>query len=1164
MAESRRHIFKSELQKLKDHRYISEKGYAHLLSLYDDFYARQSQPQDATDQEHAAARQQESSAVVHPAPRQAQPPQHAKASIPSAAAPQNMDNHTQRQQPKQKTPRRSPQQIRDRNITITLVLGVILLLTGGLIVGTSTWDVLHAPMKVLAIGLVSLLFYSISFLSGKWLNIRKTSFAFLTLANLFIPIVFISAGFFQLFGTWLSLSGEGKYLFWALISLLCLPLYAWTALKFQSRLFTWLSLITSTVVVGCFFSPDHFTRDLFFCALIAYNAMLLGLYHRYKQSEKFRLLWKELPPFAQTNLILSSLLMVFIYDQAIFHSFNLFITAILYMAMMFVYRTKEYHFVFSALLAYSFYQLVENTFLHMFDVILIAAFATLFLSLQRYFRDDPYLHKVFQYTAALASFVGFFYTAYQSLVHFSEGSWLIFIAYTIIALHYTYLAHLTQKPLMSYLASVFLVVAGYESWRLLPFIVDFGEIYLFAVATLLFFGLYYKTLHPYLTAIKHSSFVIAVIVMLLTVVAALIQLKWLTASFLLAMFGSLALLLYRTHQDRTVGVGSGLVSPVSWMLGFVFLYQPLSELNPAYGIEFGVPFHICLSALILAGVSRTAMIIRDQRLSTTFFYVSQLGYSLGLLLLFTPLSINASLVVPTLFAIGAFMYTWLAVKTKWNPVWLLVSLTSLFFYLSLIRTFDLTTAQSLIIYLFAVFLLLHLTQRFLSRWGKGSKPYFEGTAHLYLGVVQGIGFILFLLTDIHPLTFVMPFAFYMYHTLFAGREWVKRTFLTLALTYVPVLITCLIAYYHPVWFRYVHVPLVSTIVFALIWAFGRSYRPRIYDYLLPFSLLGMFSLPFYLPSNWMSVDLGLGLLYAVGMLVFLHRRRLSVFNILPLIMLMMFLSRLHYFGIDARGYIFVYLLCFAVLTGVGKQLHSRIWERGVTITATKIDWYSIFALYSLLTVYTCISRSSPLWLQVLPGLLIPLFLHLQLPRTRVDFKVMKTMFWLSLLIPYYTVLINLNISPFIVYEVYLLPAILWTIFLSKYTWKDYGQTMHRLQWGVLVIVAIIIVTNAIQSHTPEEAVKIGLLALVSILGGLHYRIKSYFLVGVTIILLNLFVQSLPMWGLIPWWVYLLLSGSLLIAVASVYEWQKQMKEKKITPIWQVKWQKLRQKFDHWK
>src|SRR5690606_11493797 len=51
------------------------------------------------------------------------------------------------------------QQVRERNITWALNLGVILVLLGGLVLATSTWDILGNWMKTGLITAVSVLFF---------------------------------------------------------------------------------------------------------------------------------------------------------------------------------------------------------------------------------------------------------------------------------------------------------------------------------------------------------------------------------------------------------------------------------------------------------------------------------------------------------------------------------------------------------------------------------------------------------------------------------------------------------------------------------------------------------------------------------------------------------------------------------------------------------------------------------------------------------------------------------------------------------------------------------------------------------------------------------------------------------------------------------------------
>ena len=104
---------------------------------------------------------------------------------------------------------KTSEQLRERNISVVLITGVILLLFGGLIWATSTWDNLNAVLKVFCIGLVSVFFAGNAWIAFK-LKINQTAFAFLTLASLFIPITILSASYYQIFGEYLSLQGEGR------------------------------------------------------------------------------------------------------------------------------------------------------------------------------------------------------------------------------------------------------------------------------------------------------------------------------------------------------------------------------------------------------------------------------------------------------------------------------------------------------------------------------------------------------------------------------------------------------------------------------------------------------------------------------------------------------------------------------------------------------------------------------------------------------------------------------------------------------------------------------------------------------------------------------------------------------------------------------------------
>jgi len=92
--------------------------------------------------------------------------------------------------------------------------------------------------------MVSVIFAGMTFIASK-LKIEQTSFAFLTLAGLFIPITILSASYYRIFGEYLSLSGGGRGLLGFLGGLLCLAIYCKIADYFKSKIFIFISIFLS-------------------------------------------------------------------------------------------------------------------------------------------------------------------------------------------------------------------------------------------------------------------------------------------------------------------------------------------------------------------------------------------------------------------------------------------------------------------------------------------------------------------------------------------------------------------------------------------------------------------------------------------------------------------------------------------------------------------------------------------------------------------------------------------------------------------------------------------------------------------------------------------------------------------------------------------------------
>lgn len=77
---------------------------------------------------------------------------------------------------------------------------------------------------------------------------------------------------------------------------------------------------------------------------------------------------------------------------------------------------------------------------------------------------------------------------------------------------------------------------------------------------------------------------------------------------------------------------------------------------------------------------------------------------------------------------------------------------------------------------------------------------------------------------------------------------------------------------------------------------------------------------------------------------------------------------------------------------------------------------------------------------------------------------------------------------------------------------------------------------------------------------MQFRIKSYFFIGSSSLVFTLLHQIRHLWSNLPWWVYLLTAGLILITIASINEMNKNKEEKKLSFKWK---EKIKNKFKDW-
>ncbi|KRG09805.1 hypothetical protein ACA29_22115 [Lederbergia galactosidilytica] len=166
---------------------------------------------------------------------------------------------------------------------------------------------------------------------------------------------------------------------------------------------------------------------------------------------------------------------------------------------------------------------------------------------------------------------------------------------------------------------------------------------------------------------------------------------------------------------------------------------------------------------------------------------------------------------------------------------------------------------------------------------------------------------------------------------------------------------------------------------------------------------------------------------------------------------------------------------------------------------TKVDWYTVGALFYVAFAFTLSLAVDNVWLRVIPFLMIACWLYLQINRLEkgIEKKIYITLSGISLLPAYYLVLSEYLdlVTPLLHAELRALPILILSILLATRTWKDKKQVMNHVQTVILVIITVYLIHDAIQSSTIWDALIIGTLSLAAFLLGMKFQIKSYFFVG---------------------------------------------------------------------
>lgn len=1129
--EEKRKIFRSELVLLKNKEYITDEHFYKTMVAHNKYYA---------DLETAQLIQQDAELVEEPIRQQ----------IPKV-----------KEVVKKKL---TAEQIRERNISWLLNIGVIFLLIGGLFVATSNWDTMSNLMKSASIAFVSVLFYGMAYIAQKILKITRTSFAFIVLGSLFLPIFILSIGWFGLFGPYLSFYGEGRFILGAIGSALLLPVYGLFAQKLKSRLFVWFAFITLSSLIGYVLTAIQFEQDSFYLGMMLYNALLVVCFHRFKKHEDLQLFIKELVYFVQANLILSSLLMLLFFNSPVFYSFNIFLTAAIYLSMVYVTGRKEFHFVFTLMIVYGAYQLIEHSSLESFGPILYALIGVGFLAIPKLMDKEYHWEKVFRLTSAVISSLAFLYISVEGiLLRLNDPSFVLVIAYFIMAVQFMYLAKMMNNLLFSYLSPIFLATALFEIMSILGKIFEFNHLMfpIFMIGFILFVTCGYLFKHPLIQVISKSSRDVSFVIMLFSLLLNSILLDWFESGLML-LFISLAFLFVRRVEERSIYVLSlPWAIPISIGLAFFTFGEEMRTSFKYYEINLGFTMNALLGSASLFLLSYLWKALQEHDFKKKSYFIAQAFYTIAILAAIL-LPINEVWMRPLVLFVGVGMFVslYFVTKHRWLPM--LISFITLLCYFSLLNALHLSQMESEIFLwvqlpLGAVLLLVvayFLYQKQLLQLAKG----FSWVAHLYLPISLLLTLVSYWNKAI--VSFVIAGIVYWLSSRLAKKEWGIRLFLFGTFLCLYIVMTLGIeSLYSRSYTDYAY--LLTSIVVAHFWlATNNIDKQRTKYFLIPFSIIGILAFMMNYPFEMFAYVTML--LYIIGLIVFLFIIKSDGLVGIPLLLL--FFGTGWFFivgGLDVAIKPLVAGLFGVTLMICGNVVYKKLITK--TEKFIKVDSFSLISFLFFCMMF--VLQTEALWTQMLPGIFISLLFYLQRKRILLEYSwIVIILAGISLLQPYYTVLWETNIPELIYIELNVLPIVCVMVFIRFVLKLRFRKITDGLQWIVLIIVSFILIVDGLVSSTINDAILLGTLSLISILAGMYLRIKSYFFVGIGVLLLNVLLQTRPYWGNLPWWAYLLIAGTILIAVASYNEWYKQKSAKGESTLI-AKWKNnFLQKMKDWK
>ena len=244
--------------------------------------------------------------------------------------------------------------------SIILILGVVFVVLAGIIFSTTTWESLSDIAKTIIIFSVSALFFCVSTLAEKVMHLNKTSTAFYILGSIFLPLTIICAGYFDLLGDWLSLTGEGRpILLMTAFATLGITSYI-GSIKHNIAFFSWTFLTCITATFLCLLNQFNMPGDIFSICIAVYSTVFILVIDFSEITEGNSPYSKILKLFSIINTGVLGLISLFITTDGIVSLIPLAIFAFVFLTPLFIHSEHGFGaYPYAVLMFVGLYKLIR-------------------------------------------------------------------------------------------------------------------------------------------------------------------------------------------------------------------------------------------------------------------------------------------------------------------------------------------------------------------------------------------------------------------------------------------------------------------------------------------------------------------------------------------------------------------------------------------------------------------------------------------------------------------------------------------------------------------------------------------------------------------------------------------------------------------------------------